>query len=130
MTDLLYKDESYRLIGACMEVHKKMGTGFLEPVYQEALEKEFGIREVPFIKQKKLELYYNEEKLKKYYVADFICFDQIIVELKALPFISKNDERQLLNYLKATKYSLGILVNFGEPSLKYRRLINTSRNSS
>jgi len=74
-------------------------------------------------------LFYNEEKLKKYYVADFICFDSIIVELKALPFISKNDERQLLNYLKATKFSLGILVNFGEASLKYKRLINASRNS-
>jgi len=129
MAEILYKNESYRIVGACMEVHKKLGAGFLEPVYQEALEREFVVREIPFIKQKKLELFYNEEKLKKYYVADFICFDQIIVELKALPFISKNDERQLLNYLKATKFSLGILVNFGEASLKYKRLINASRNS-
>jgi len=126
MAEILYKNESYRIVGASMEVHKKLGVGFLEPVYQEALEREFVVREIPFIKQKKLELFYNEQKLKKYYVADFICFDQIIVELKALPFISKNDERQLLNYLKATKFSLGILVNFGEASLKYKRLINAS----
>ena len=113
-----------------MEVHSKLGPGFLEAVYQEALEKEFDKKGIPYRRQVKLELYYDGAKMNKYYIADFICSDKIILELKAVGFIPQIMKRQLLNYIKATKIKLGILINFGEKSLNYIRVINTnSRNS-
>ena len=121
--DLLLKDECYEIIGACMEVHRNLGGGFLEAVYQEALALELGHRGIPYNREKKLEITYKGTKLEKYYIADFICYDNIIVELKALNTLASEHEAQLLNYLKASGKRLGILVNFGEKSLKYKRMV-------
>ena len=106
-----------------MEVHKTLGCGFLEPVYQEALTYEFKRQNIPFQKEQILTIMYKDIELEKKYVADFVCFDKIIVELKAVTQLISEHESQVLNYLKATGYRLGILVNFGEKSLKYKRLI-------
>lgn len=125
MGDLVYKEECYSIVGACMKVHAALGAGFLESVYGEALSTEFEKRNIPFEKEKKLELYYNGKKMNKYFKADFICFDKIIVELKSKTILLKIDEQQTINYLKATNYELGLLVNFGERSLKYKRFVNT-----
>lgn len=121
--DLLLKDECYEIIGACMEVHRNLGGGFLEAVYQEALALELGHRSIPYNREEKLEITYKGTKLEKYYMADFICYDNIIVELKALNTLASEHEAQLLNYLKASGKRLGILVNFGEKSLKYKRMV-------
>lgn len=131
MTDIVFKDESYRIIGACMKVHSQLGPGFLEAVYQEALEKEFIEQAIPYQREVKLALYYGEEKLKKKYRADFICYGNIIIELKAVSHIPKMFYHQVKNYLKASNYRLGILVNFGESSLVYHRILNktNTRNS-
>ena len=125
MTEIVFKEESYNIIGACMRVHAELGAGFLEAVYQEALEKEFIDNNIPFERHTKLSLYYKEEKLKKYYIADFLCYGKIILELKALQFLHTNINDQLGNYLKATNSRLGLLVNFGKPSLEYRRILNS-----
>ena len=124
MADLLFKDESYRIIGACMKVHTELGSGFLESVYQEALEKQFRNDGIPYEREKLLNIYFNGEKLKKHFKADYVCFSEIVVELKATPFLYKSDEEQLLNYLKATKTALGLLICFGSKSLTYKRLLN------
>ena len=107
-----------------MRVHAELGSGFLEAVYQEALEKEFIKSNIPFRRQEKLSLYYNGEKLKKYYIADFLLYDSIILEIKAIDYLSPKINDQLRNYLKATNSRLGLLVNFGKSSLEYRRLLN------
>jgi GxxExxY protein len=120
----LFKDESYKIIGACMQVHNNLGPGFLEAVYEEALEKEFLMLNLPYLKQAKLNIYYNNEKLDKTYRADFICFDKIIVEIKAVSIVPMAFYNQLRNYLKATNLELGILINFGESSLIYKRILN------
>ncbi|MDO9613711.1 MAG: GxxExxY protein [Bacteroidota bacterium] len=127
MVDILYKDESYAIIGACIKVHSELGAGFLEAVYQEALEKEFTKRNIPFQRQPKLSLYFNGEKLKKYYVADFLCYDSIVLELKATSYLAEFNIKQLQNSLKASKQRLGILINFGTPSLTYKRILNPIR---
>jgi GxxExxY protein len=124
MSEILFKDESYRIIGACMEVHKKLGSGFLESVYAEALEVEFKRLEIPFTREKKLPVYYDNQILKKYFKADFVCFDSIIVELKATKFLIVTDYKQTLNNIKATQFKLGLLINFGSPSLIYKRVVN------
>ncbi|SHJ76099.1 GxxExxY protein [Arenibacter nanhaiticus] len=124
MTDIIYKEESYNIIGACMRVHTELGAGFLEAVYQEALEKEFQSSKIPFERQTKLSIYYKEEKLKKYYIADFLCFDKIIVELKVAQYLNTAVQAQLKNYLVATNSRLGIVVNFGKKSLEYKRILN------
>lgn len=130
MVDIVYKEESYRIVGACMKVHSSMGAGFLEAVYQEALKEEFKKQEIPFEEQKKLSLFYESLRLKKFYRADFYCFDKIIVELKAVDYLNNNMRNQLTNYLKATKTKLGILVNFGKRSLEYHRILNPEVNIS
>ena len=124
MADILFKEESYRIIGSCFTVHKKLGPGFLESVYQEALEKQFVIDGIPCEKEKKLRIHFDEILLDKFFRADFICFDAIIVELKATPYIYQKDIDQIFNYLRATKLKLGILINFGEKSLTFKRIIN------
>lgn len=124
MTEIIYKEESYKIIGACMKVHAELGSGFLEAVYQEALEKEFIKSNLPFRRQQKLSLFYDGEKLKKYYVADFLLYDSIVLEIKAIEYLSPKLNDQLRNYLKATKSRLGLLVNFGKSSLEYKRLLN------
>ena len=125
MSKLLYEEETYKIIGACMKVHKVLGAGFLESVYQEALEKEFTKLDIPFIRHQKLNIIFDGQKLKKYFVADFVCYKKIIVELKATTFLRQDDEKQLLNYLKATSFEIGLLINFGQSSLTWKRLINT-----
>jgi GxxExxY protein len=122
---LLFYKETYLIVGACLKVHSTLGPGFLESVYQEALEIEFSKQKIEFNRQKKLPVYFNNQKLKKYFVADFVCYNQIIVEIKVIPFISKQAEFQLINYLKATNFELGLLVNFGTSSLTWKRFINT-----
>jgi GxxExxY protein len=121
--DILYRDESYKIIGAAMAVHQEMGCGFLEGVYQEALEKEFCLQCIPYKREVPLPVYYKGELLSKNYVADFVCYDAIIVELKAVSSLSSEHKAQVLNYLKAANFKLGLLVNFGEGSLKYERLV-------
>ncbi|RLD74282.1 MAG: GxxExxY protein [Bacteroidetes bacterium] len=123
MTELIYKTEAYNIIGAAMEVHQELGNGFLEAVYQEALEIELLKHKIPFLREQKLEISYKEQVLTKYYVADFICYNKIIVETKALSQLDNNATSQVLNYLKATGYKLALLINFGETSLKYKRIV-------
>ena len=124
MTDILFKDESYKIIGACFEVHKKLGSGFLESVYSEALELEFIKVNIPYEREKKLSVFYDDQPLKKYFKADFVCYNSIIIELKATKFIIEADHRQTVNNVKATKFRLGLLINFGTPSLTYKRIAN------
>lgn len=107
-----------------MKVHKELGAGFLEAVYQEALKEEFQQANIPFKGQQKLNLFYNGKKLKKYYVADYVCFDKIILELKTVSTFNNLMINQLYNYLKATNYKLGVLINFGKSSLEYKRVLN------
>jgi GxxExxY protein len=124
VSDLLYKDEVYAIAGAMFEVYKTLGSGFLEPVYQEALSIEFIRNGVHFEREKPLELYYKDVRLEKRYVADFVCFGHIILELKALPKLTNIETAQLLNYLKITKTKLGILSNFGaSPKLEWKRYV-------
>ena len=131
MTDLLYKDEAYRIIGCCMQVHGILGAGFLEEVYQEALEKEFALAGIPYEREARLTITYRGQPLEKRYFADFVCFGKIIVELKAVSALSDAHCAQVTNYLKATGYGLGLLVNFGdETGLKYVRRVNTSCGAS
>ncbi|WP_321317250.1 GxxExxY protein [Labilibaculum sp.] len=125
MSNLLHEEKTYSIIGVCMAVHRSLGSGFLESVYSEVLTKEFEKRNIPFEREKKLELYYDGEKLNKYFKADFVCYNSIIVEIKSKIRIIKVDEQQIINYLKATNCEVGLLVNFGESSLKYKRFINT-----
>ena len=124
MADIIYKEESYRIIGSCMKVHQVLGCGFLESVYQEALSKQFNEDGIPFEKEKLINVYFNDLKLNKYFKADFLCFGKIIVELKAIPFVQENNLFQIKNYLKSTNLKLGLLVNFGEKSLTYKRVLN------
>lgn len=121
---ILYKEESFKIIGACMKVHRSLRAGFLEAVYEEALMKEFLIHNIPFKRQLKLELYYDNQKLNKYYRADFVCYDSIILEIKAVTHIPDIFYAQLKNYLKCTQMELGMLINFGMTSLTYKRIIN------
>ncbi len=122
--DIIYKKESYLIIGACMEVHRELGPGFLEAVYQEALAIEFKRKGIPFKQEVKLEITYKGQTLSKYYEADFVCYNKIILETKAINELTGGHESQVLNYLKATKFKLGLLVNFGAESLEYKRLIH------
>lgn len=122
---IVYKEESFKIIGACMKVHRSLGAGFLEAVYEEALEKEFQIQKIPFKKQVKLELFYDNQKLQKHYRADFVCYDTIILEIKAVLQMPIVFNAQLKNYLKCTKMELGMLINFGTPSLTYKRILNS-----
>jgi GxxExxY protein len=113
MSDVIYKDESYQIIGACMEVYNELGCGFLEAVYQEALAIEFDVRGIPFVREKDLAIQYKQRQLGTTYRADFVVFDKIILETKAAESLVSKNESQVLNYLSATKQRLGILVNFG-----------------
>lgn len=108
-----------------MSVHQKLGSGFLEAVYMEALEKEFVKLNIPYEREKRLSLFYDGIKMDKYYRCDFLCYGKIILEIKAASFIVDNFKKQVLNYLKSTNMKLGILINFGKPSLEYKRIINS-----
>ena len=123
--ELIYKDEVYRIVGAAMNVSRELGSGFLEAVYQEALEMEFADCNVPFEPQKRINISYKNRMLKREYVADFICYGKIIVEIKAIKSITEIEEAQLLNYLKATELPLGLIINFGHPKMEWKRYANT-----
>ncbi len=124
MVELILKEEVYAVVGAAIEVYNHLGTGFLEAVYQEAMEIELALRGIPFESQKKLRLYYKEHLLKKEYAPDFLCYQQLVVELKALEKLSGNDDAQILNYLKATRMKVGLLLNFGSPGkLEWKRFV-------
>ncbi|MGK5094972.1 GxxExxY protein [Deltaproteobacteria bacterium TL4] len=127
MGDILYPTESYAIIGACFEVYKDKGPGFLEAVYQECLEIEFDFQNIPYLSQKEIQLFYRGNVLKQTYKPDFICYKNIIVEIKALTNLSQDHQAQVLNYLHATNTQLGLLINFGHyPQLEYKRMALTN----
>jgi GxxExxY protein len=121
--------QTYAIIGAAMAVHGELGNGFLEAVYQEALQRELQNRNIPFEREIRLPVYYRGEVLNAHYQSDFVCFGTVIVELKALQQISGNEEAQIINYLKAARMNRGLLINFGAKSLQYKRFVNTLRES-
>jgi GxxExxY protein len=115
--------QTYQIIGAAIEVHKELGRGFLEAVYQEALEVEFRDREIPFQPQMELPVFYKGRKLKTHYRSDFLCYNDIIVELKALTRLGDGESAQVLNYLKAARRERALLINFGSRSLQHERFV-------
>ena len=123
MSEILYQSETYAIIGAAMEVHRELGCGFFEAVYQEALELEFQYRRIPYQREAKLNIYYKGQLLKKYYEADFICYNTVVVEIKALSGLTSEHESQLLNCLKSTGLKVGLLINFGKKSLERMRMV-------
>ena len=123
MGEILYKDESYKLVGLGMLVHRELGSGYLEAVYQEAFEIALKQENIPYDREKTLRIKFLGQWLKKEYVADFVCFDKIIVEMKAVSSLTSSHEAQVMNYLKATGRRLGLLFNFGADSFQYRRLV-------
>lgn len=120
--DILYKEESFNIVGAAMEVHRIIGCGFTEPIYQEALEEEFKLRGIPYQREKVLHVTYKGKTLSKDFRPDFICYDSIIVELKAVDDFVDEHYSQVYNYLKATGLQLGLLINFGKKSLYHKRV--------
>jgi GxxExxY protein len=131
MKDLTERDpRTDAIIGAAMEVHRQLGCGFLEPVYQEALAIEFSKRGVLFSREVKLPVFYKEVRLNTPYRVDFICFGEVAVELKALGRLSGTEEAQIINYLKSSGREIGLLLNFGTRSLEYRRFILSNTKKS
>jgi GxxExxY protein len=121
--DYIYKDETYSIIGAAQEVHKELGSGFLEVVYQDAFEIELTNKNIPYKREFALPIYYKNIKMNRLYRVDFLCFDKIIVEIKSVNNIVEEFYAQVMHYLKATKLKLGLIINFGETSLKVKRII-------
>lgn len=125
MAEIIYKEESYKIIGACFEVYKQKGCGFLEAVYQECLKIEIGIQNIPFVREPTIQLEYKGRLLEQYFKPDFVCYDKIIVEIKAVSGLINEHRAQTMNYLNATNFELGLLVNFGHyPKLEYERFGN------
>lgn len=122
--ELYFKEESYKIIGCAMEVHRYLGNGFKEEVYQEDLEVEFDAQGIKYERESPFDIYYKGVRLRKEYFADFLCYDDIVVELKAVSGLTSDHESQVINYLKASKCRLAILINFGARSLQYKRLVN------
>ena len=124
MSELIYKDESFRIIGACFELYKEKGCGFLEAVYQECLEMELGLQGIPFTARLPIALSYKGRPLQQRYIADLICYEKILVELKAVSALADEHRAQVINYLHATGHRLGLLVNFGHhPKLEWERIV-------
>ena len=123
MSNLFYQGESYKIRGALYAVHNELGCGFLERVYQDALEVEFRLRNIPYEREKSIQIVYKGEPLGEPYRADFVCYGKVIVELKSVYEILDVHRAQIINYLKATKMRLGFLVNFGEESLNIERIV-------
>jgi GxxExxY protein len=126
--NILYRSESYEIIGACFEVYNELGSGFTEPVFQEALEIEFAGRGIPFKAQVDLPIFYKDTPLKHCFRADFLCHEAIILEIKAVSILTGEHRAQVMNYLHAGRYQLGLLVNFGShPRLEHERLANSKK---
>jgi GxxExxY protein len=124
MAELLLKDEVYAIAGAAMDVYYNLGTGFLESVYQEAMEIELRRRQIPFEPEKPLKLVYKDVELRKEFFADLVCYGQIIVEVKAVDRLTNIEEAQLFNYMKITRMRVGMLINFGaRPKLEWKRYV-------
>jgi GxxExxY protein len=124
VAELVYEQESYQIMGACFEVYKAMGRGFLEPVYQECLEIELNNRGIPFVAQHELQIVYKGRTLEQTYKPDFVCYDKIIIEAKAVTQLDDAHRAQVFNYLRATGMRLGILINFcSYPKVKYERIV-------
>ena len=124
MAEIIYREESYKIMGACFEVYKEKGCGFTEPVYQECLQIEFQRQGIPFLAQPILELEYKGTKLDQFFKPDFVCFGCIVIELKALSMLIDEHRAQVLNYLHALNFRLGLLVNFGHhPKVEYERIV-------
>ena len=126
LANSIYPDETYAIVGAAMEVHRILGPGFSESIYQEALAIEFERQGIPFEKEKAIIVKYKDIDLHNTFRADFVCYQDIIVELKALESTTPEHRSQVINYLKSTGFKLGLLINFGERQLYRRRIINTS----
>lgn len=124
---IILKEESYRIIGAAMEVHSTLGCGSTEPVYQEALEIEFKKRGIPYEREKELHIKYIGENLNKVFRPDFVCFNNIIIELKAVTDITDEHLAQVYNYLKASGFPLGILINFGKTDIEFKRIPSVTK---
>lgn len=122
MKELIYKEESFKIIGICFDVHNHLGPGFLEVVYKDALEYEFGLAGIPFTREKRYDVRYKNVILPHYYVADFVVMDKIILEVKGVRAITDEFVARTINYLKVSGLKLGLLVNFGEERLKSKRL--------
>ncbi|MCK5270836.1 MAG: GxxExxY protein [Sedimentisphaerales bacterium] len=122
-TELLYSDLTYKVIGAAMEVHKNLGAGFLESVYEEALAYEFELQNILYERQKNIIVYYKNKKVKQF-ISDFMVDEKVVVEIKAIKNITDIEKAQLINYLKATGLKVGMLFNFGADSLEYKRFVN------
>ncbi len=128
---LIYEQETYKILGACFEVYKQKGCAFTEPVYQECLAIEFEIQKIPFVAQPKIQLDYKGRILEHFFKPDFICFNKIIVEIKALANLIEVNTAQTLNYLNATNFDLALLINFGHyPKLEQKRIANTQNKNS
>lgn len=123
---VVYEDESANIVGAIFEVHKRLGIGLLEKVYQEALAIEFKHRNIPFVREKRFDVYYRDEKLDAQYIADFVCYGKIIVELKSVSELTDVHKAQVRNYLSITNYELGILCNFNERYMVPIRVLNSN----
>ena len=123
MEKLLYEEESYQIIGCCMEAHRLLGRGHHEVIYKDALEFEFGLNKIPFEREKPFKIQYKTTILPRSYKADFVVFGRILLEIKAIECLIKSNVKQTLNYLAATKLRLGLLVNFGEDSLAFQRIV-------
>lgn len=131
MADIIYKAESFKIIGACFEVYNQKGFGFTEPIYHECLIHEFTLQGVPFVSQPQLPLTYKDQELAQTFRPDFICYDKIIVEIKSLAALTDANRAQTLNYLHETGFDLGILINFGQfPKLVYERLACNEKNAA
>jgi GxxExxY protein len=128
MSELLFKQESYEIIGACFEVYTEKGCGFTEPLYQECMEIELGLRGIPFQPQYELPQTYKGRPLKSKFKPDFICYEKIILEIKAVSKLADEHRAQVLNYLSATNHQLGLLVNFGHfPKIEYERIARSTK---
>jgi GxxExxY protein len=123
VSEIIYKEESFKIIGLCMEVHRELGKGHDEVIYKDALEYEFSQNVVPFSREKHYQIQYKTIILRHKYFADFVVFDKILFEAKAVERLIDEHVKQVLNYLAASKLKLGLLVNFGEDSLVYKRVV-------
>ena len=121
---------THAIIGAAIEVHRRLGPGFLEAVYQEALEIELAHRGIPHQREVELPVVYRGRTLEAYYIADFICYESVVVEAKAVSELSSAHQAQVINYLKATGHTVGLLLNFGAPRLQHPRLILSANGSA